>query len=268
MATDAPLSLLLVAQVLALSMARALGMVVFVPFLARQQASATVRGAFCLALSLPAAFQVWPAFAARPPPAEVLLLLAFKEALIGSLIGMLAAIPFWAVRGMGTLIDNQRGANAAQQANPALQADATLLGELAELALVALLVDLGLLHLMFTALAASHAQWPMLDLVPPFDPARQHGLLQALAGTLTQALLLAGPALLLLLLIELALAIASTAVQGFDVYASAMAVKTVSALAIIALIAVPLFDKIVDDALRWWQEGLLDVLGLALPTPR
>lgn len=267
MSSTSPLSLLLFTQVMALSMARAGGMIVFLPFLARQQTSAMVRGALCLALSLPAAFQVWPAFAAAPPPPEALLLLTLKEGLIGSLLGMLAAIPFWAVRGMGTLIDNQRGANAAQQVNPALQADATLLGELSERALIALLVDLGLLQATFTALSASHAQWPMLDLFPTLDAAHQRGLLQALAGTLTQALLLAGPALLLLLMVELALAIASTCVQGFDVYASAMAVKSISALLIVVLIAAPLFDKVLDDALRWWQEGMLDALGLALPAP-
>ncbi|RZI61112.1 MAG: hypothetical protein EOP37_08950 [Rubrivivax sp.] len=268
MPTASPLSLFVVGQVMALSMARVGGMIVFLPFLTRQQTTAAVRGALCLALSLPAAFQVWPVFAASPPPPEALLLLTLKEGLIGSVLGMLAAIPFWAVRGMGTLIDNQRGANAAQQANPALQADATLLGELAERALIALLVDLGLLQTTFAALSVSHAQWPMLDLFPALDAAHQRGLLQALAGTLTQALLLAGPPLLLLLMVELGLAIASTAVQGFDVYASAMAVKSVSALLILALIAVPLFDKVVDDSLRWWQEGMLQTLGLTLPATR
>ena len=268
MPSASSLSLLLFTQVMALSMARAGGMIVFLPFLTRQQTPAMVRGALCLALSLPAAAQVWPAFSAAPPPPEALLILAIKEGLIGALLGMLAAIPFWAVRGMGTLIDNQRGANAAQQVNPALQADATLLGELSERALVALLVDLGLLQATFTVLAASHAQWPMLDLFPPLDAAHQRGLLQALAGTLTQALLLAAPALLLLLMVELALAIASTAVQGMYVYASAMAVKSVSALFIVVLIAAPLFDQVVGDALRWWQEGILDALGLALAPPR
>ncbi|MDH0865329.1 flagellar biosynthetic protein FliR [Mitsuaria sp. GD03876] len=268
MTPDHPAFLFTAIQVMALSMARAAGMVAFLPFLVRQQTTAAVRGAVCLALSLPAALAVWPQFSAAPPAPEAVMLLALKEGFLGALLGMLTAIPFWAVRGMGTLIDNQRGANAAQQVNPALQADATLLGELAERAFIALLIDLGLLQACYTALAASHAQWPMLALFPPLDVPHWQAILAALAGSLTQALLLAGPALLLLLMIELVLAIASTAVQGLDVYASAMAVKTVSALAIVALIAVPLFDKTVEDALRWWREGLLDAVGLALPPPR
>lgn len=263
-----PLLLLLVVQAMALSMARAAGMTVFLPFFARQQTSTVVRGAVTLALALPAAVAIWPEFAARPPSPAVLMLLILKEGMLGALLGMLVTIPFWAVRGMGTLIDNQRGANAAQQANPALQADATLLGEVAERAFIALLIDLGLLQATFTVLSVSHAQWSMLAVFPPLDGNRATLLLQALAGSLTQALLLAGPALLLLLMIELALAIASTAVQGLDVYASAMAVKSISALLILALIAAPLFDKTVDDGLRWWREGVLDALGLALPPPR
>ncbi|OWQ93559.1 EscT/YscT/HrcT family type III secretion system export apparatus protein [Roseateles aquatilis] len=262
MRLDNPFDLFLILQVTALAMARAIGMTLFLPFLSRQQTSGMVRTAICLGLSLPTAATLWPGFISAPPGMAALVLIAIKEALLGALLGMLVALPFWTVRGMGTLIDNQRGANAAQQANPALQADATLLGELSERALVAFLIDLGLLQTAFTALAASHAQWPVLEMFPVFDTARQHAVFQALGSCIAQAVLLAGPALLLLLLIELALAISSTAVQGFDVYASAMAVKTLSALLIFALIAVPLFDKVAGDTLQWWQEGVMDTLGL------
>lgn len=265
MRLDSPLDLLLLLQVVVLSMARAFGMAQFLPFMSKQQVSGLTRSAVSLAISLPAMAALWPSYAAAPPDLLSLALLAIKEVMLGALLGLLTAVPFWAVRGMGTLIDNQRGANAAQQANPALQADATLLGELSERALVALLVDLGVLQLAFTGLMASQAQWSVLDLFPTFDHDRQLAILRVVASCMAQALILAAPALLLLLLIELALAIASTAVQGFDVYASAMAIKTLSAVLLMALIASPLFDTIVTDTLNWWQSGLLDAVGLAAP---
>lgn len=249
-------------QVVALALARALGMALFLPFLNRQQMSGLVRMAVCLGLSVPAAVGLWPEFVRAAPSPAATFALGFKEALLGALLGMLVALPFWAIRGMGTLIDNQRGANAAQQVNPALQADATLLGELSERALLTLVIDAGLLQACFAVLVDSYAHWRVLDLLPVMDAGFREGLIGALAGHVTQALVLAAPALLLLLLIELALAITSTAVQGFDVYASSMAVKSIVTLVILAVIAPTLFDHATREAGAWWQDGLRALVGL------
>lgn len=249
------------AQALGLALARVTGMVLFVPFLARQQTSAMVRSAICLALSLPLAWALWPALVDQPVSMPMTLALALKEVVLGALLGMLAATPFWAVRGMGTLIDNQRGANAAQQVNPSLQADASLLGELCERALVALLIQWGLLQVMWTALIDSYEVWKVLHWLPELAPDVRMGVLQALAGTVTDALVLAAPVLLLLLLIELALAVTSTAVQGFDVYSSAMAVKTLMALVILMLVAPSVFQHAGEQTLDWWTQGLRATLG-------
>lgn len=254
--------LLVLIQALLLSMARTLGMLKFLPFLSQQNSSGPIRGALALGLSLPVAVGLWePLITASPSPALYAALL-IKEVMLGTLLGMLAALPFWAVRGMGTLIDNQRGANAAQQVNPSLQADATLIGELAERGMVALLVQWGLLQTVFTVLTDSHTQWPVLALLPELGP-YQHSILASLAGLVTNALLLAAPVLLLLLLIELGLALVSTAVQGFDVYSSAMAVKTLLALVMLVLVISPVLQTSAQDALRWWQEGLPQALGFA-----
>ncbi|WAC75184.1 type III secretion system export apparatus subunit SctT [Roseateles sp. SL47] len=255
--------LLVVLQAVILSMARTLGMLMFLPFLSRQHTSVVLRGALALGLSLPVAASLWsPLVAAAPTPA-LYLVLVMKEAMLGTLLGMLAALPFWAVRGMGTLIDNQRGANAAQQVNPSLQADATLIGELAERGLAALLVQWGLFQTVFTVLTDSHEHWPVLALLPDLS-SYQHSILSALAGMVTQALVLAGPVLALLLLVELGLAVVSTAVQGFDVYSSAMAVKTLLALLMLLLVISPVMDWSATEALRWWQEGLAETVGLRL----
>lgn len=253
--------LLVMLQALILGMARTLGMLMFLPFLSRQTTSVMVRGALALGLSLPVAVGLWPAFIQAAPSPPFYFALVLKEVMLGTLLGMLAAIPFWVVRGMGTLIDNQRGANAAQQVNPALQADATLIGELAERGLVALLVQWGLLQTVFTVLTESLDPWPVLAMMPDLS-AHRHEILAALGGMVTQAVMLAGPILLLLLLIELGLAIASTAVQGFDVYSSAMAVKTLAAIFLLFLLAPTLMEHSAETALRWWQEGLPAVLGM------
>lgn len=252
---------LLMLQVLTLAMARPLGATLFLPFLSRQQVSGLARAALWLALSLPTAAQLWPDVQSSAPGAVAWLMLLVKEGLLGALLGLLMAVPFWSIRGMGTLIDNQRGANAAQQVNPALQADATLIGELAERALVALLIEWGALSSIYAVLSRSYAPWEPLALFPPLDAGLRLAVLDALVGTVGQALLLAAPVLLLLLLIELGLAIVSTTVQGVDVYGSAMPIKTLAALLLLMLTAPGLFDHAAQDAIAWWRDGLRDVLG-------
>ncbi|SEK51434.1 type III secretion protein T [Roseateles sp. YR242] len=252
---------LLMLQAIILGMGRTLGMVLFLPFLSRQNTSIMIRGAVSLGLSLPVAFGLWPLLVKAPLSMPMVMMLAMKEVMLGALLGMLAALPFWAIRGMGTLIDNQRGANAAQQVNPSLQADATLIGELAERGLVALLVQWGMLQTVFMVLTESLDPWPVLALLPDLSTHR-HEILSALANLVTQALVLAGPVLLALLLVELGLAIASTAVQGFDVYASGLAVKTLLALFVLLLVSPAVLEHQGETAIRWWREGLPAVLGL------
>ena len=55
---------------------------------------------------------------ANMPPGEPLWwmfgIVALKEALLGALIGLFAAIPFWVAENVGNFIDNQRGATMGE----------------------------------------------------------------------------------------------------------------------------------------------------------
>ena len=48
----------------------------------------------------------------------VVIVICFKEALIGLLLGFIIALPIWAFEVMGAYIDSQRGASIAQTLNP------------------------------------------------------------------------------------------------------------------------------------------------------
>ena len=56
------------------------------------------------------------------PPGEPNLwmfsILAFKEAIIGFLLGFFASIPFWVAENIGNFIDNQRGATMGEVYSP------------------------------------------------------------------------------------------------------------------------------------------------------
>ena len=66
--------------------------------------------------------------------------LVLKELMIGTLLGLLLALPFWLYESVGALFDNQRGALMGGQINPQLGPDVTPLGKLMQQVLILLLV--------------------------------------------------------------------------------------------------------------------------------
>jgi flagellar biosynthesis protein FliR len=56
--------------------------------------------------------------------------LAFKEALLGLLVGFLLSLPFWLFQTVGNLINNQCSVSATQINNPSVGNDASLIGGL------------------------------------------------------------------------------------------------------------------------------------------
>ena len=93
-----------------LAMARIGGAFAICPALAESMIPGVARRAAVLGFSCLAI----PFIKAEMPPGEpnvwMFGLLAFKEAIIGFLIGFFASIPFWVAENVGNFIDNQRGA--------------------------------------------------------------------------------------------------------------------------------------------------------------
>jgi succinate dehydrogenase cytochrome b556 subunit len=58
------------------------------------------------------------------------ILLLGKEAIIGLVLGYVAAIPFWTMEAIGFVVDNQRGASMAATVNPMTGHDTSPLGML------------------------------------------------------------------------------------------------------------------------------------------
>jgi type III secretion protein T len=250
---------------LALGSARFIGCLGVLPPFGRMQLSATHRNILCMGLGLPQAWLLWREWPATPLAPLAVLLLAFKEVLLGMLLGAALSVPYWTFRAAFTLVDNQRGANAAQLANPSLPADSSLLGDLSERALTVVLAKAGLFVVLFEAMAQSYVLWPVRSVAPAWsasDAAATFAFVHAVLLLLSQGLLYAAPVLLCLLLIEFGFAIASMAAQGIPVYENAMPVKSVAALLCIAVYLWTLLDTALPGITVWWQTGALQWLAL------
>jgi type III secretion protein T len=246
---------------LALCMARWLGLSLMLPLLGRRHMGAVQLNAICLALALPQVPGVFDHLAAGQWQGPWLVLLGIKEVLLGVLLGALLSIPFWVLRGGLTLVDNQRGANAAQMNNPSMEADTSILGELGERMLIVWLVEAGAFVLLFDLMADSLLIWPVLDLAPLSMIGDGTRLWQAFAGLMSKTLLFAAPALFVLLMVEFAMALASSSVKGIDVYQISMPIKSLAVLILIATAGYAWFARGVEDLQDWWREGVFWALG-------
>lgn len=246
---------------LALCMARWVGLSLMLPLLGRRHMGSVQRNAICLALALPQVPGVFDHLATGQWEGPWLVLVAGKEVLLGVLLSALLSIPFWVMRGGLTLVDNQRGANAAQMNNPSLAADSSILGELGERMLIVWLAEAGAFILLFDLMADSLLIWPVLDLAPiglMSDGAR---LWETFAGLMSKTLLFAAPALFVLLLVEFAMALASSSVKGIDVYHISMPIKSLAVLMLIATTGSALFARGVESLQDWWRDGVFWALG-------
>jgi type III secretion protein T len=247
---------------LALCMARWVGLGLMLPLLGRRHMGAVQRNAICLALALPQVPGVFGYLAAEQWQGPWFVLLGIKEVLLGVLLGALLSIPFWVLRGGLTLVDNQRGANAAQMNNPSMEADTSILGELGERMLIIWLVEAGAFVLAFEVMSDSLLVWPVLDLTPLGvirDGAR---LWEAFASLMSKTLLFAAPALFVLLMVEFAMALGSSSVKGIDVYQTAMPIKSLAVLMLMAIAGHAWFARGVENLQEWWQYGVFRALGL------
>ena len=88
------------------------------------------RNAVAIAIALPAVIPTYLVVRETPPDLVVGVVLAFKEGVIGALIGVLLAIPIWVIQSVGSFIDLQRTPVLTQNLNVSQDQDASALGAL------------------------------------------------------------------------------------------------------------------------------------------
>lgn len=194
---------------LGLGAGRPIGILLILPVLTRAQVGSLLRTALALALALPVmghAGEVIAPLDSREDRAIQIVLVAIKEIGVGALIGFLLGIPFWTVQVVGELIDMQRSiAYAFQPSDLTSGSEATVMNSfLWFVAIVAFIASDGL-GVVVSTLYQSYAVWPLLGFLPSLSLDGVLALVGLVDQMLRQALLIAGPAVILLLLVDLSL---------------------------------------------------------------
>ena len=174
---------------------------------------------------------------------------AFKEALIGFLIGFFAAIPFWIAENVGNFIDNQRGATMGEVYSPINGAQVSTTGIFFTQLVSTLFFVGGAVFLFLGALYKSYAVWPVFTASLSFASDAPIQVLGALDGMLRTTVVISAPVIIIMFLATLGLGLVNRTAPQLNVFFLSMPVK--SALGVAMLIV---YLPFIMDMLMYTKE--------------
>ena len=224
-------------QVLSVGSARTLGVtMLFTAFTWGQIGSGVLRGVFALCLALPVVAPLWsaPLTAIHEFDAPFVIVL-LKELAIGATIGFVGALPLEAFGAAGGAVDSYVGASSVHSPT----GETTPLGQMFTIIGLWLFASLGGFWRISDAIYASYAVWPLDSVAPMLNGGAPAMMLELVTRMVVLAATLAGPLLLLLLLVDLSVLISAKLGKRINVVFLAPALK---ALALI--LTLPLFGYV------------------------
>jgi flagellar biosynthetic protein FliR len=238
--------------------ARWLPLTVLAPIFAARSMPATARLGLALALTLLVFGAAHSASGPVATQSTTLALMVVREVLVGALLGLVVAIPFYALESAGRLIDTARGARMAEvlAAPTGIRASPTGAFLLLMGVVLFLLVD-G--HLMvISAVGQSYRSLPVGGALPPDAPARVLPLALHLGSELLLvALGIAAPVLATAVLVDLSLGLAGRLAPRLPLYFLGLPLKGLGGIAVLLLTL---------SVLLWSLGGLYRLTLRALDT--
>ncbi len=184
---------------------------------------------------------VLPAIHATIPPGEpnlwLFALAAFREALIGFLIGFFAAVPFWIAENVGNFIDNQRGATMGEVYSPLSGTQVSTTGIFFTQLVSTIFFVGGAVFLFLGALYKSYAVWPVFapGTIPSlaFISDAPVQILGTLDGMLQATVVIAAPVIIVMFLATIGLGLVNRTAPQLNVFFLSMPIKSALGVALL-----------------------------------
>jgi len=243
------------AIVTALSAVRVATAFIVVPVFSTKTIPAIVRNTMFFAMAL---ISVW----VQPTEAEMALTpgvwaeLFAKEIFIGVAVGVYFGLFLWAFEAAGVIIDTQVGMSFAQSFDPIIGNEATLIGKFLSQWAVYAFVASGGLFFLTSALLESFAVWPLLV---PIDGIREASITlfyAEMSRFMNLAVRIAGPLLIVLFLIDVALGLMNRSAQHFSVFFLAAPIKALACIVVLLVLMPFLGNELVSQLAE--QAGTVD----------
>lgn len=213
-----------------------------------------------LGLGLGLGLLCFPLIALQPIPREAVAwtVLLFREAIVGTVMGLVIACLFRAVESAGRLTDVLRGANLAEVISPLSEERSTPLGTLFLLLAVVVFMEMGGAGYLATALARSYEAMPLG--AGESQPVQKAALLVVVASAklIESAVALAAPVVVALLMTDLVLGALGRAAPSLPLFFVGMPAKALLGVGMVLLGLGAL-----DGALTAGFRGFLELLNRA-----
>lgn len=215
-----------------LSLTRMTSASLIVPFMAGETLQLPVRATILASLGL----SLYPVIAPTVP-AELgtlqMMGLFLKEAMLGLLIGFMAAKIFWIAAGVGMIVDNQRGATMSDLIDPASNEQMSPTGILTQQMMIALFYTTGGFLLFLTVLFESYVTWPVFSFYPRLSASYPEFFLGQLDEIMRMTVVVAAPLLVTLFISEFGLGLINRFAPQLNVFSLAMPVKSLVAVLVL-----------------------------------
>ncbi|WP_163266880.1 type III secretion system export apparatus subunit SctT [Chelativorans alearense] len=222
----------------AFALARMIGLMSIMPLFTRMRLTGILRNGAAFALAIPVIPMIATVLPEMEGSALFIILLMFKEVLIGIVLGFVLGIPFWAAEAAGDIVDLQRGATMGTLLDPMMTHQTSATGTMLAIVMLAVFLVAGGLELVLTLHYRSYELWPLDRLTPVFSQEAAEVFLQLLDRILAMALILVFPVVVGLLLSDLVLGFLARASPHLNIFALSLVVKTLVFSLILVLYAV------------------------------
>jgi type III secretion protein T len=238
-----------------LAIARIGGLVMVAPIFTRLGPTGIIRGAIALALALPMLPFIADVLKAEHFTPITFAALTLKEGAVGVVIGLVLGVPFWAAESAGSILDYQRGSNAASLLDPLQEVVEGITGTLFGLTMVALYYTSGGLSLTLGTVYDSYKLWPPGHFLPMFGADAPSIFLSLLDRIVTMGVLLVSPLMVCLLLSDLLIGLLSRAAPNFNLFALSLSTKNLVFAALLAIYCVFMISYMGDNLGSLLQAG-------------
>jgi len=220
---------------LGLTVPRIAGAFIMLPLLTQQNMPAMVRNSFLVSLAIIALPIALAGLPAGGMPMADMAPIVVKELFLGMAIGFCFGMVFWAIGAAGNILDTQIGMSMASILDPIQGHQAAFHGEFLSMLAAWLFMASGAFLVFLDLVLTSYTIWPVTSFFPTIQVSGLHLFVGQFSYMMTAALVLAAPAMVILLIIDLSFGLVNRYAPSLNVFALTLPIKAWLATAIILL---------------------------------
>jgi len=209
----------------AFALARMLAMMTVFPVFDRLGVTGITRNAIALVLSVPLIPMIAAHLGSEQLSLGLIAALLLKEVTVGLVVGLVLGVPLFTAEIAGDVLDLQRGSSSGTLSDPLGTTQSQISGTLLALVIIALYFASGCFDLTLRAIYDSYGIWPVRRFLPLFSGEAGDLLLRLLDSIVATGLMLVGPIVVCLLLVDLLFAFIARAAPQLQPFYLSLTVK-------------------------------------------